>query len=151
LSESVDDGAQKGGDMRFTLVIPSYWGRRRGEPFNPEDAVYDHPTPLDAEGTLARALESIRILRYPRFRVLVLGVAIAVSAIASVLLIGLPFLLIFVLLLVIFIPLTLALPFGMLIYAIIGAIQTYNGQNYRYPWIADWIDRQMSGSSVMAA
>ncbi len=83
--------------------------------------------------------------------VLVLGVAIAVSAVASVLLIGLPFLLIFVLLLVIFIPLTLALPFGMLIYAIIGAIQTYNGQNYRYPWIADWIDRQMSGSSVMTA
>ncbi len=82
--------------------------------------------------------------------VLVLGVAIAVSAVASVLLIGLPFLLIFVLLLVIFIPLTLALPFGMLIYAIIGAIQTYNGQNYRYPWIADWIDRQMSSSSVVS-
>ncbi|MBC7248172.1 MAG: hypothetical protein H5T73_10415 [Actinobacteria bacterium] len=61
--------------MHFTLVIPSYWGRRRGEPFNHEDAVYDHPTPLDAEGTLTRALESIRILRYPRFRVLVLGVA----------------------------------------------------------------------------
>lgn len=64
-----------GADMRITLVIPSYWGRRTGEPFNPEDAVYDHPTPLDAEGTLARALESIRILRYRHFRVLVLGVA----------------------------------------------------------------------------
>jgi len=60
---------------RLTLVIPSYWGRRSGEPFNAEDMVYDHPTPLDGEGTLARALESIRILSYPDFRVLVLGAA----------------------------------------------------------------------------
>ena len=61
--------------MRLTIVIPSYWGRRSGEPFNPEDAVYDHPTPLDSEGTLGRALESIRILRHPDLRVVVLGVA----------------------------------------------------------------------------
>ncbi len=61
--------------MRLTLVIPSYWGRRSGEPFNPEDAVYDHPTPLDGEGTLARALESLGVLRYEDFRVVVLGVA----------------------------------------------------------------------------
>lgn len=60
---------------RLTLVIPSYWGRRSGEPFNAEDMVYDHPTPLDGEGTLARALESIRTLSYPDFRVVVLGAA----------------------------------------------------------------------------
>lgn len=60
---------------RFTMVIPSYWGRRSGEPFNEEDAVYDHPTPLDGEGTLARALESVRLLRHRDFRVVVLGVA----------------------------------------------------------------------------
>lgn len=60
---------------RFTIVIPSYWGRRSGEPFNPEDAVYDHPTPLDAEGTLERALESIRLLAPGDFRVVVLGAA----------------------------------------------------------------------------
>ncbi len=59
----------------FTLVIPSYWGRRRDEPFHPEDAVYDHPTPVDTEGTLGRALESICRLRYPHFRVAVLGAA----------------------------------------------------------------------------
>jgi hypothetical protein len=61
--------------MRLTVVIPSYWGRPKGEPFNPEDAVYDHPTPLDGEGTLARALESVRMLRHPDFRVVVIGVA----------------------------------------------------------------------------
>ncbi|RJP29405.1 MAG: hypothetical protein C4536_11395 [Actinobacteria bacterium] len=59
----------------LTIVIPSYWGRRSGEPFNEEDIVYDHPTPLDAEGTLARALESIGLLSYPDFRVVVLGAA----------------------------------------------------------------------------
>ncbi len=60
---------------RLVIVIPSYWGRRSGEPFNEEDAVYDHPTPLDKTGTLARALESVRILRYRDFRVVVLGPA----------------------------------------------------------------------------
>ncbi len=59
----------------LTLIVPSYWGRRMGEPFHPEDAVYDHPTPVDAPGTLSRALESIRLLRYPEFRVVVLGAA----------------------------------------------------------------------------
>jgi len=63
------------GNKSFALVIPTYWGRKSGEPFNSQDAVYDHPTPLDTEGTLARALESIRLLRYPDFRVVVLGAA----------------------------------------------------------------------------
>jgi glycosyltransferase involved in cell wall biosynthesis len=61
--------------MKFTLIIPSYWGRKSGEPFNEEDAVYDHPTPLDSEGTLARALESVRSLSYDDFRVVVVGAA----------------------------------------------------------------------------
>jgi hypothetical protein len=47
--------------MRLTVIIPSYWGRASNQPVNPEDAVYDHPTPLDHEGTLARALESIKL------------------------------------------------------------------------------------------
>lgn len=61
--------------MRLTLVIPSYWGRRSTEPFNSEDAVYDHPTPLDSKGTLAGALESVRLLRYDDFQVVVLAAA----------------------------------------------------------------------------
>ena len=64
-----------GARKHFTLIIPSYWGRRSGEPFDPADAVYDHPTPLDGPGTLARALESVRLLDYDRFRVVVVGVA----------------------------------------------------------------------------
>lgn len=61
--------------MRLTIIIPSYWGRASSQAVNPEDAVYDHPTPLDQQGTLGRALESIKLLRHPDFRVMVLGVA----------------------------------------------------------------------------
>lgn len=61
--------------MRFTIVIPSYWGRKLGEPFNEEDKVYDHPTPIDSEGTLGRALEGIKLFGDDDFRVVVLGAA----------------------------------------------------------------------------
>lgn len=59
--------------MRATIVIPSYWGRKQGEALNMEDAVYDHPTPLDDEGTLARALASIPVIANSDFNVVVLA------------------------------------------------------------------------------
>jgi len=61
--------------VRATIVIPSYWGRSSGESFNKNDAVYDHPTPLDFEGTLGRALESIRVLTNRDFNLVVLACA----------------------------------------------------------------------------
>ena len=61
--------------MRATIVIPSYWGRSGAEMPNPKDAVYDHPTPLDAPGTLGRALGSIAELENREFNVVVLAVA----------------------------------------------------------------------------
>ena len=78
--------------------------------------------------------------------ILVLTVGIVISALASVVLIGIPFLIVFVLLLVAFLGVMLALPFGMLIFSLIGAYQTYNGRDYRYPFIASWIERQLSSS-----
>lgn len=61
--------------MRATIVIPSYWGRSSSEPINLKDAVYDHPTSLDAQGTLGRALESISVLSNRDFNVVVLAAA----------------------------------------------------------------------------
>lgn len=61
--------------MKAAIVIPTYWGRRSDEPFNPADAVYDHPTPLDQDGTLARALESISVLQNGDFEVVVIAAA----------------------------------------------------------------------------
>ncbi len=61
--------------MRATIVIPSYWGRPSNVPTKPEDAVYDHPTPLDEPGTLERALESIKVLKNRDFNVVVISAA----------------------------------------------------------------------------
>jgi uncharacterized Tic20 family protein len=36
------------------------------------------------------------------------------------------------------------MPFGMLLFGTIGAVQTYNGRDYRYPFIARWVDRQLA-------
>jgi hypothetical protein len=67
----------RGGTLRATIVIPCYWSRSSSEPFSPDDAVYDHPTPLDLDGTLHRALESITVLENRDFNVVVLACASA--------------------------------------------------------------------------
>lgn len=61
--------------MRATIVIPSYWGRSSGQPVSERDAVYDHPTMLDSEGTLDRALNSISILNNHDYNVVVIAAA----------------------------------------------------------------------------
>lgn len=63
--------------MRATIVIPSYWSRSSAQSFDPNDAVYDHPTPVDLPGTLERALESINVLENRDFNVVVLACACA--------------------------------------------------------------------------
>ncbi len=61
--------------MRFTVVVPSYWRRPAAEPWRATDSVYDHPVPLDEEGTLGRLLDSLSVLRGKDFRLVVLAVA----------------------------------------------------------------------------
>ncbi len=56
------------------VVFPSYWARRKEEGWLPGDAVYDHPIPLDEEGTLLRALKSLEILESRDFEVVVLAI-----------------------------------------------------------------------------
>ena len=59
------------------MVIPSYWARESSIGWQQGDAIYDHPTPLDKEGTLLRTLDSIRILKDKDFRLVILAVATA--------------------------------------------------------------------------
>lgn len=61
--------------MKTTMVIPSYWARERTFAAKETDAVYDHPTPLDQEGTLQRALESLGILEEKDFELVLIAVA----------------------------------------------------------------------------
>ena len=49
--------------MKATMVIPSYWGRKKKEGRKETDTIYDHPTPLDEEGTLGRLLDSLSIIK----------------------------------------------------------------------------------------
>jgi hypothetical protein len=63
--------------MKATMVIPSYWGRKTSDGWKKSDDVYDHPTPLDEEGTLLRLLKSLEILKNKQFNLVILGVAAA--------------------------------------------------------------------------
>ena len=58
--------------MRRVMVIPVYYSRPKSEGHQEGDAVYDHPTPIDEEGTLKRTLESIRILANHEFQLVIL-------------------------------------------------------------------------------
>lgn len=55
------------------IAVPTYWTRGAGESGG-ETTVFDHPTPLDTEGTMARTLASFRHLR-GKFRVIVVAAA----------------------------------------------------------------------------
>lgn len=59
------------------MVIPSYWGRKKEEEHKETDSIYDHPAPLDEEGTLGRLLDSISLLKNKDFQLVILGVATA--------------------------------------------------------------------------
>ncbi len=61
--------------MKLTMVIPTYWGREKKIGWKPGDAIYDHPTPLDEIGTLGRAIESLNILNYRDFELVIIAAA----------------------------------------------------------------------------
>jgi CRP-like cAMP-binding protein len=56
------------------MIIPTYWTGPDGE-WNEGDAVYDHATPINQEGTLARTLKSISILNDKNFTLVIIGAA----------------------------------------------------------------------------
>jgi uncharacterized protein len=66
-------------------------------------------------------------------------------AILVITVIGIPVAILVAIVLALFILASLLLPLGMAVYGAIAAWQTYQGKQYRYPWIANWIDRQMHG------
>ena len=47
--------------MGRVVVIPTYWTREKGE-WREGDLIFDHPTPLDEDGTLQRCLMSLNTL-----------------------------------------------------------------------------------------
>lgn len=63
--------------MKTVMVIPSYWARESATGWQPGDAVYDHPTPIDEQGTLHKTLDSLSVLEDNDFALVVLACATA--------------------------------------------------------------------------
>ncbi len=61
----------------------------------------------------------------------------------AITIIGIPLIVVVALVMVLFAIASLGMPLGMLVYSVIASWQTYQGKWYRYPYIGDWIDRQM--------
>jgi len=59
--------------MNISMVIPSYWMRKRDEGYKKGDIIYDHPTPIDEEGTLLRAINSIKVLNNKDFELILIA------------------------------------------------------------------------------
>ncbi len=57
------------------MVIPTYRGRESDFGWKKGDEVYDHPTPLDSNGTLLRIIQSTNILRDQDFQLVVIAVS----------------------------------------------------------------------------
>lgn len=45
---------------------------------------------------------------------------------------------------------SIVMPLAMIFYGTLAAIETYNGRDYHYPFIARWVDRQLAGGFLNA-
>lgn len=69
-----------------------------------------------------------------------------ITGLLSLLIVGIPFFILTILLGIVFFLFVAALPIIALVIGTIGVFETYNGRDYRYPYIARWVDRQLAGS-----
>jgi CRP-like cAMP-binding protein len=58
--------------MKRVIVVPTYWGRDSKTGWQLGDDIYDHPTPIDQEGTLPRFFESLEILEDKDFELVII-------------------------------------------------------------------------------
>jgi hypothetical protein len=56
------------------MVIPSYWARESRVGWMQGDTIYDHPIPLDNEGTLSRAIQSVGVLEDKDFQLVIIAI-----------------------------------------------------------------------------
>jgi uncharacterized Tic20 family protein len=77
--------------------------------------------------------------------VLVIGIlaGVLLSVLLAITIIGALLVPFIALAVILFALASFAMPLGMVVYGVIASWETYQGKWYRYPWIGDWIDRQM--------
>jgi uncharacterized Tic20 family protein len=76
---------------------------------------------------------------------LVWGIGLVVALLAMLVLIGFVLLPLWGLVGMALLAVVVLLPIAMLFLGTFAAIETYNGRDYRYPFIARWVDRQIAG------
>jgi hypothetical protein len=63
--------------MHFCLAVPTFWTHPGGQ--GEEEVIYDHPTPLDADGTLRRFLASTQVFAASEAQLVVVAAATAAT------------------------------------------------------------------------
>lgn len=58
--------------MKKVMVVPTYWGRDSKTGWQLGDDIYDHPTPIDKEGTLPRFFDSLQVLAEKDFELVII-------------------------------------------------------------------------------
>jgi CRP-like cAMP-binding protein len=70
--------------MKKVMVVPTYWGRDSSTGWQLGDEIYDHPTPVDQEGTLGRLIDSMYLLNDQDFELVILVVVTTSEIISEV-------------------------------------------------------------------
>lgn len=97
-----------------------------------------------------QALGTLGALAVLVIGVIVWSLGMAVAALLVVVGIGLLLVPLWALVGVVLLLVPLAMPLAMLLFATMGAYETYHGRDFRYPYVARWIDRQLTGDVVKA-
>ncbi|MBE0690852.1 MAG: DUF4870 domain-containing protein [Anaerolineae bacterium] len=79
------------------------------------------------------------------------GLGMVVAAISVLVLVGFVLVPVWGIVGIVLLLAVVALPLAMVLYGTIGAISTYKGDDYRYPFVARWVDRQLAGGLMNAA
>jgi uncharacterized Tic20 family protein len=82
---------------------------------------------------------------------LVWGIGMVVAALAILIAVGFVLLPFWGLVGVVLLGTIVVMPIAMLFFGTYGAIETHNGRDYRYPFIARWVDRQLAGGFLHTA
>ncbi|GEM_PF-338042 len=79
------------------------------------------------------------------------GVGMVIAILALVVLVGFVLVPLWGIVGVALLLVTLIMPIAALLYGTLAAVETYNGRDYHYPYIARWVDRQLAGGFLNAA
>ncbi len=82
---------------------------------------------------------------------LIWGIGMVIALLAVVVLVGFILVPFWGLVGILLLGMDVTLPIAMIFFGTYAAIETYNGRDFRYPFIARWVDRQLAGGYLHTA